>query len=144
MTAFAKEAATLSGSLLASKGMATSEGFVARPAPMFGRNFAPMPSIDRRPPAKSEGGKGGGGGKPSLGAVKLSLRLDPERHTRLRVAAAHLRRSGQEIMLAALDAYLADKAHEIRGGSCACLAARGGTGAMGQAEECGACASPTR
>jgi hypothetical protein len=52
--------------------------------------------------------------------AKLSVRLDQERHLRLKLAAAHLRRSSQTIMLEALDEYLAKVAPAI-GGDCACL-----------------------
>ncbi|NKB57169.1 MAG: hypothetical protein GKS00_12640 [Alphaproteobacteria bacterium] len=52
--------------------------------------------------------------------AKLSLRLDQNRHLRLKLAAAHLRRSSQTIMLEALDAYLVKVAPSI-GIECACL-----------------------
>jgi hypothetical protein len=52
--------------------------------------------------------------------AKVSLRLDPVRHLKLRLASAHERRSGQQILLAALDAYLAGVAASVPG-DCACL-----------------------
>ena len=57
---------------------------------------------------------------PAKGRVKLSVRLDPDRHLRLKLAAAHLRRSGQVIMLDALDAYLASVTPAIDT-NCPCL-----------------------
>ncbi len=59
-----------------------------------------------------------------LGRVRVSLRLDQERHLRLRLIAAHTRRTIQETLLAALDAHLAD--HGLDDHS-ACLA-EGGDG----------------
>jgi len=38
--------------------------------------------------------------------VALTLRVDQERHTRLRVLAAQTKRSSQDILLAALDCYI--------------------------------------
>ncbi len=58
--------------------------------------------------------------KPTAPRAKLSVRLDSERHLRLKLAAAHLQRSSQTIMLEALDAYLAEAAPAI-GGNCVCL-----------------------
>jgi hypothetical protein len=49
--------------------------------------------------------------------VAFTLRLDPERHARLRILAARRGRSGQEMLLKALDAYL-----EACAVDCACLA----------------------
>jgi hypothetical protein len=53
--------------------------------------------------------------------AKVSLRLDPKRHLKLRLAAAHQRRSGQQILLAALDAYVDGIAAGVAGGDCVCL-----------------------
>lgn len=41
-----------------------------------------------------------------LGRVKMSLRLDEKRHLMLKLAAAHLNNSAQELMVRALDDYL--------------------------------------
>jgi hypothetical protein len=48
--------------------------------------------------------------------VAFTLRLDPERHARLRILAARRGRSGQEMLLKALDAYL-----EACAADCPCL-----------------------
>jgi hypothetical protein len=53
--------------------------------------------------------------------AKVSLRLDPARHLKLRLAAAHQRRSGQQILLAALDAYVEAIVPAVMDGDCACL-----------------------
>jgi hypothetical protein len=48
--------------------------------------------------------------------VALTLRLDRARYTRLKILAARRARSGQEVLLKALDAYL-----EACAADCACL-----------------------
>jgi hypothetical protein len=50
--------------------------------------------------------------------VALTLRLDRERHRRLKVFSARRQQSTQEVLLEALDAYL-----EACGADCACLQA---------------------
>jgi len=66
------------------------------------------------------GGKPPNDGAPAP-AAKLSVRLDEDRHRRLRLAALHLGRSGQQILIEALDAYLKRSVPTILGGQCACL-----------------------
>ena len=56
-----------------------------------------------------------------FGRVRVSLRLDPHRHLRLRLLSAHSRLSLQETLIAALDAYLGDEAQSANGGNCDCL-----------------------
>jgi|GEM_PF-5789133 len=53
--------------------------------------------------------------------VRLSLRLDPERHLRLKLASVHSRKSAQQIMTDALDLYLTQLASTVSGGTCACM-----------------------
>ena len=55
------------------------------------------------------------------GRVKLSLRLTPERHLRLKLVAAHRRQSVQKLMLEALDAHIQSLAPGVMQGECACL-----------------------
>ena len=47
---------------------------------------------------------------------RITLRLDPDQHMRLKLAGAHLGMSLQDIMIAALDAHL------VREAPCPCLA----------------------
>jgi hypothetical protein len=56
--------------------------------------------------------------------AKVSLRLDADRHRRLRLLALHQRCWGQKLLLAALDAYLAAVGAAVLDGSCACLRSR--------------------
>ena len=51
--------------------------------------------------------------------VALTLRVDQDRHTRLRVLAAQTRRSSQDILLAALDSYIDTASQGM--GFCDCL-----------------------
>jgi hypothetical protein len=54
--------------------------------------------------------------------VNLSFRLDNDRHLRLKLAAAHLRMSAQEILVSALDQFLERLTPAEIGTRCACLA----------------------
>jgi hypothetical protein len=108
--------ARLSGSLLARKGTASpADGLngaaiaLSQPLPPWS---APRPAVAPEPlprrtrpaPARAEE------------RVALTVRLDPGRHTRLRILAARRNRTSQDVVTAALDAYL-----EASGGDCACL-----------------------
>lgn len=135
--------AILTGSLLARKG-------AAAPSNSFGKLFEASPAAsqglaDRKPcdeAVRNEnvalgasqqtsgclraapsaemtvGSENSGNGGP--GRAKLSLRLDRERHLRLKIAAAHLGRSNQAILLDALDSYLEKIAPETAI-DCVCL-----------------------
>lgn len=50
--------------------------------------------------------KGHQAGAGEKGRAAFTLRLDPERHLRLRLACAYSRTSAQAVVTAALDAYL--------------------------------------
>ncbi len=53
--------------------------------------------------------------------IRITLRLDPERHLKLKLTAAHLRQSLQETVIGALDAHLAN-IDPVRGiANCSCL-----------------------
>jgi len=52
---------------------------------------------------------------------QFSLPLDPARHRRLRLAAAHLDQTEEALMLAALDHYLDRVVSPLLDGRCACL-----------------------
>ena len=99
--------ARLTSGLLARKGQALPTGGFAMPSWIWCR--APEPS--RRPaPAQDD-------------RVALTLRLDRARYTRLKILAARRARSGQELLLRALDAYL-----EACAVDCACLRSTGRRG----------------
>ncbi len=137
-------AASLTSSLLVPKGRATALGFApvapTQPslrAPLGGGASEPIPFAchgeDRADPSPARNGTpvaqgrtGASGGVRGSGAptrAKLSLRLDSERHLRLRLLSAHLRKSSQELLIEALDSYLAGISPPLGAGlSCACLA----------------------
>lgn len=50
----------------------------------------------------------------------FTLRLDADRHLKLRLASAHANISAQQIVCAALDRYLVDYAPDLTGGDCPC------------------------
>jgi hypothetical protein len=115
----AKPAAALASDLLARKGEAVPTSLVVLP-------IVPRAPAGEFKPELSVPRDGARGGKPPRGgaatvAAKLSLRLDGDRHHRLRLAALHLGRSGQQILVEALDVYLERSAEVILDGQCACL-----------------------
>jgi hypothetical protein len=67
----------------------------------------------RRAPISRESGLG-------AGRVKMTVRLDPNQHGRLRILAALQRCTSQEIVVRALDAYI-----RASGSDCACLGRAG-------------------
>ncbi len=60
-------------------------------------------------------------GEAGDGSVRVSLRMSLARHLRLRLAAAHLGRSNQALMLAAIDHYIDNILPLLMAGHCACL-----------------------
>jgi hypothetical protein len=99
--------ASLTGQLLARKGE-------ARPSIVHGREPRPARSAPPPEPARcvpAAAPQPAPAADPGPGApdrrARLTLRLDPNRHRRLRLAAVHTERSLQQLMTAALDAYLA-------------------------------------
>lgn len=129
--------ARLSGELLARKGQALPTGGLAyatmtldQPLPSYGPavlvRYGSLPAQDaltqgasrrtaerRRQPA----------GRREEDRVALTLRLDRERHRRLRIFCARHECSSQEVIVRALEAYL-----ETCGEDCACL--------RGETEDC--------
>jgi hypothetical protein len=86
---------------------------------------APLLAAKAAPDAAGEApvtraGAGERGAASERGA-KVSLRLDADRHTRLRIAALHLGRSGQQLLVEALDRYLDTAVGTVLAGQCACL-----------------------
>lgn len=54
------------------------------------------------------------------GVTRVSLRLQTTRHMRLRLAAAHLGRSNQALMLSAIDYYIDNVLPPLLANHCAC------------------------
>src|SRR5262245_2506255 len=53
--------------------------------------------------------------------ARISLRLDDERHLKLKLTAAHLQKKLQDVVIAALDGYLDQVGPAVMNGNCACL-----------------------
>jgi hypothetical protein len=54
---------------------------------------------------------------PRLGTIAVTLRLDPDRYDRLKSLAAATRRTNQDILTAALDAYLRKQGSPLPSGT---------------------------
>ncbi len=147
------KAAQLTSRLLARKGTAgpssprnTEATVIDIPAPPQLRKLA-KPAGDRAPQGGGDKTKlfarpksglaasrtshaavGAGPKSDHRGRVKLSLRLDRERHTRLRLFAAHTERHLQDILTAALDEYLDRHKTASRGPGPVRPPAKGGSG----------------
>jgi hypothetical protein len=127
--------AGLTSDLLARKGQALPTAAPACPRVEIGQSLPALPAPDkpssRRASIAVVGGapeRRSGRARQAYGSgssgrrderIALTLRLDRERHRRLRILAARHDCTSQEVIVAALDAYLA-----ACSGDCACL--RGG------------------
>lgn len=117
------KAARLRSELLARKGAAAPVPAANEPQPQAATRPR-LAAVDRGPATT-------GRPEPDLkrdkfGRARLSVRLDPHRHLRLKLLAAHHRMSLQETVVAALDAYLGDEADQVNRGQCDCLHAPAG------------------
>lgn len=113
------EAAHLTSDLLAPKGTATpaQRPVVLHPHVRLVANEHPMSERRRGRPHLSQ--------EDRRSRVKHTVRLDPGRHLRLKLASAHLNESAQTILIHALDAYLDHVAPSVMSGGCGCLASKG-------------------
>jgi hypothetical protein len=111
-------AARLTGELLAVKGNAAP---TSRPLRVWSLPAA-APQPAGAPPVREEAAAPDQPpGEAGEATARFSVRLDPDRHLRLKLMAAHSRRSRQDIVVAAIDRYLAELGPLARGG-CGCLA----------------------
>jgi hypothetical protein len=104
----------------------TMAGSALRPTAQMESWRSPPPFQPARPPADKPPAKAGGPKEPPSRrghgkTAKVSLRLDDERHRKLRLASVHQQLSGQQILLKALDAYLATYAPAAMDGNCVCI-----------------------
>ena len=121
------KAASLSSSLLVRKGSAAPADLSLIPASrrhtVKVQAKAPAPSTcvhkAEIATAKEAGQDGQGNGAYT---AKFTLRLDRERHLRLKLLAAHLHLSAQEMLIEALDAYLDQAVPQAIRNNCSCLA----------------------
>ena len=101
------KASSLTSSLLARKGR-------AHPATLLvPTELEPLATSARTAPRA---------GSDRAGPAKLTVRLDRDRHSKLKLAALHLNMSAQELMTRALDAHLARVVPEAIQSGCTCLA----------------------
>lgn len=107
----APDAAKLTARLLARKGAA---------APAALGIAAVKAHAGPRARAPSTNGHDGGEER-----ARVTLRLDERRHLRLKLTAAHLQQSLQELLIEALDRYLDQVGPEMLSPNCVCLASRG-------------------
>lgn len=140
-----RNAASLTGSLLVRKGAAAPSPFRRgsdSDTPSRGRfkpKLAPSPVTLRAANdklAQAAKGPAKGSGKPRRSRAKtpiepardgashvrrFTLRLSADQHLKLRLASVHLGRSGQKLILEAVNEYLERIAPELRDGNCACI-----------------------
>ncbi len=117
------KAASLTAALLVAKGAAAPSA--------GGRGSGRGATLEFRPKPVREPSDGNG----EDGMIRVTLRLPTARHLRLRLAAAHLGRNNQALMLAAIDHYIDNVLPLLIAGRCACLeqgrAVEGGCAALG-------------
>jgi hypothetical protein len=112
----AKGPASLTSALIVTKGNAAPAGLLA-----MNRNRAPSrPNNTARVPKSGSTAAAEGRNGPAQRA-RLTLRLDPDRHLKIRLAAAHMDLSLQDIITDALDRYLAEIKPPNLNGACNCL-----------------------
>lgn len=135
------KAASLSGLLLARKGdarpaqapaMDAVGPLVASPPAAERQGVASLvrpalaPAAELPPPADDLAARfrtafGGGGPGSSGGGVRISVRMDRDRHRKLRILAAQRGLSLQQAMIQAIDGLMANAAVQTDGSACACL-----------------------
>ncbi len=139
------KAATLTSSLLATKGSATpampgaSSGALARLLPFMARpRLVASQDETARSRRKSANGRARGTGSAAGGKAKVnvSFRLDLDRHLRLKLLAAHRHGSMRACLEEAVELYLASSGPDVRGGGCPCLVNRGDPENQPSSKEC--------
>ncbi|MEZ5669745.1 MAG: hypothetical protein R3F55_20360 [Alphaproteobacteria bacterium] len=91
-------------------------GFATIMRPSLGRPVAPVEA----PPRPATGGGGPGGG-PQADPVRMTLRLDRERHRKLKILAAHRGLTVQQVLVMAIDGMVSRSPQSADGRPCACL-----------------------
>jgi hypothetical protein len=91
-----KERPRLAGGLIVRKGEAVPSA-QATPQATETKPSAAQARADHNPPPKG-----------LAGTIAVTVRLDPNRYERMKIHGARQRRTNQQILVAALDAYLAD------------------------------------
>lgn len=115
------EPAILSGALLARKGSALPTGYTPMRPQHVNTGKGPNENAGKSPPAAIGGPSSTDGGR-----TRVSVRLDRERHLKLRLTAAHLESTLQDVVTDALDRYLEQLGPEVLRSDCACLGMKDG------------------
>jgi hypothetical protein len=119
------EAASLTSALLVRKGRAVPAGYVSLASAVRGQQpaqeepalEAPLATVAAPASAPRRAARP----RKRDPRARISLRLDDERHLKLKLTAAHLHKKLQEIVIAALDGYLEQIGPAVMNGNCACL-----------------------
>lgn len=121
------EAASLTSALLVRKGRAVPAGYVSLASAVRNeRSFdaehpVPAEAAPAAAPAPAARPRAARRPRKQDPRARISLRLDDERHLKLKLTAAHLHKKLQEIVIAALDGYLEQIGPAVMNGNCACL-----------------------
>ena len=97
--------ATLTSSLLARKGTAVPSAFAPTAMPAMPPAPTP-PAAAARKTAVAAGGAVVRPKRNGTGRIKMSLRLKPDQHLKLKLVAAFRRESAQRLLVAAIERYL--------------------------------------
>ena len=97
--------ATLTSSLLARKGTAVPSAFAPTAMPAMPPAPTP-PAAAARKTAATAGGAVARPKRNGTGRIKMSLRLKPDQHLKLKLVAAFRRESAQRLLVAAIERYL--------------------------------------
>ncbi len=120
--------AVLSGALLARKGAASPTGYTPiRPQDIKPAGNANVKTSKPRPTPVLTSAATGGPSETADARSRVSVRLDRDRHFKLKLTAAHLERSLQDVITEALDRYIEQIGPEVLRSDCACLGVTGGT-----------------
>ncbi len=119
--------AVLSSALLARKGSALPTGYTPIRAQDVGAARSANENAGKPHPLPPPALVARGGPPPTEnGRARVSVRLDRERHLKLKLTAAHLQSSLQDIFTDALDRYLEQIGPEVLRSDCACLGLKNG------------------
>lgn len=114
--------AVLSSAMVARQGAAAPTGYAPiRPQDINATRFAQKTAGNLRPVIAPVAAIVGGSSSTYSERTRVSVRLDRDRHLKLKLTAAHLRNSLQDIITDALDRYLEQIGSEILPNDCACL-----------------------
>lgn len=124
-----RRAASLTSSLMARKGAAgpspleqeDAEQVDDRPAPPRLVSTSPLGAKTGTPAKPRKSAKPAKAPASDTDKRRFTLRLSEDQHIRMRLASVHLHMSAQQMVMKALDRYLAETVPHIRGGDCACM-----------------------